>query len=143
VKIQNLALIYEPAIVEDGVFIGPGAILTNDTYPRAITPSGELVRAADWTPVGVTVREGASIGARAVCVAPVTVGRWAMVAAGATVIHDVPAFALVAGTPARQVGWVGRTGRPLVDDGNGRWHCAVTGERFLESAGRMREEEDV
>jgi hypothetical protein len=66
-----------------------------------------------------------------------------MVAAGATVIHDVPDFALVAGTPARQVGWVGRAGRRLVHDGNGQWHCAVTGERFHESAGRMREEEDV
>jgi UDP-2-acetamido-3-amino-2,3-dideoxy-glucuronate N-acetyltransferase len=143
VKIQNLAMIYEPATVGDGAFIGPAAILTNDTYPRAITPSGEPVRASDWTSVGVAVREGASIGAGAVCVAPVTIGRWAMVAAGAIVIHDVPDFALVAGTPARQIGWVGRAGRRLVDDGNGRWHCAVTGERFHESAGLMQEEDDV
>lgn len=130
VKIQNLAQIYHPADIADGVFIGPAAILTNDQYPRAITPTGEVANATDWTPVGVTVLEGASIGARAVCVAPVVIGRWAMVAAGATVVHDVPDFALVAGTPARVLGWVGKAGRRLTDEGSDRWSCPVTGERF-------------
>ena len=86
VKIQNHALVYEPARVADGAFIGPAAVFTNDHFPRAVNPDGTLKSASDWTPVGVTVLEGASIGARAVCVAPVTIGRWALVAAGSTVI---------------------------------------------------------
>lgn len=142
VKVQNLAQVYEPALVEDGVFIGPAAVLTNDEYPRAVRPDGSRVDAGHWEPVGVTLRHGCSIGARAVCVAPVEVGRWAMVAAGAVVVHDVPDHALVAGTPARRIGWVGPAGRPLVDEGRDRWRCPVTGALFVESAGRLRETGD-
>ena len=138
VKIQNLAQVYEPAVVHDGAFIGPAVVLTNDEFPRAVSPDGTPKDASDWTPVGVTVGEGASIGARAVCVAPVTIGRWALVAAGATVVRDVPDFALVVGTPARQVGWVGRAGRPLVADG-GALTCPLTGTRYVEHDGRLQE----
>ena len=113
VKIQNLALVYEPAVLESGVFIGPSVVLTNDHYPRAVNPDGTAKSAADWHPVGVTVRSGASLGARSVCVAPVTIGRWALVAAGAVVVADVPDFALMVGVPARRIGWVGRAGSPL------------------------------
>ena len=83
------------------------------TSRASVNPDGSLKSGHDWEPVGVTVREGASIGARAVCVAPVTIGRWALVAAGATVVRDVPDFALVVGVPARRIGWVGRAGVPL------------------------------
>ena len=113
VKVQNYALVYEPARVEDGAFIGPAVVFTNDHFPRSVNPDGSLKSGHDWEPVGVTVREGASIGARSVCVAPVTIGRWALVAAGATVVRDVPDFALVVGSPARRIGWVGRAGVPL------------------------------
>lgn len=109
------------------------------TFPRAINPDGTLKTAADWDVVGVTVREGASIGARAVCVAPVTIGRWAMVAAGAVVTTDVPDFALVAGVPARRIRWVGRAGMPLVDMGDGRWRCPSTGAVYRESPERLTE----
>ncbi len=129
-KVQNYALVYEPAILEAGVFVGPAVVFTNDHYPRAITPDGELKSADDWEPVGVTVRVGASIGARSVCVAPVEIGAWALVAAGSTVVRDVPAYALVAGVPARRLGWVGRAGHPLVDRGDGLWECPVTGENY-------------
>ncbi len=105
---QNYALVYEPAELADGVFIGPAVVLTNDTYPRAVNPDLSLKSAHDWEPVGVTIGEGASIGARAVCVAPVTIGAWATVAAGAVVTKDVPDHALVVGVPARRVGWVGQ-----------------------------------
>jgi UDP-2-acetamido-3-amino-2,3-dideoxy-glucuronate N-acetyltransferase len=141
VKVQNLAQVYEPAVVEDGVFIGPAVVLTNDQYPRAVRPDGARVDASHWEPVGVTLREGCSIGARAVCVAPVEVGRWAMVAAGAVVVHDVPDFALVAGTPARRIGWVGPSGRRLEDEG-GQWRCPATGALFVESGGQLREAGD-
>jgi acetyltransferase-like isoleucine patch superfamily enzyme len=129
-KIQNYALVYEPAVLADGVFIGPAAVLTNDTFPRAINPDGSLKSAHDWQAVGVTIREGAAIGARAVCVAPVTIGRWATVAAGAVVTRDVPDFALVVGVPARRVGWVGRAGVPLVETGDGDWQCPSTKELY-------------
>jgi acetyltransferase-like isoleucine patch superfamily enzyme len=137
-KVQNYALVYEPAEIGRGVFIGPAVVLTNDTYPRAITPTGELKSAHDWTPVGVTIEEGASIGARAVCVAPVRIGRWATVAAGAVVTKDVPAFALVAGVPAKRIRWVGKAGVPLTQDGDS-WVCPSTGERYVEEAGVLRE----
>lgn len=135
-KIQNLALVYEPAALEDGVFIGPGAVLTNDLHPRAITPDGALKTGSDWESVGVTVRRGASVGARAVCVAPITIGEWAMVAAGAVATHDVPAYALVAGIPARRIGWVGPAGRKL-EPRDGRFVCPVTGDEFIETEGAL------
>ena len=134
-KVQNYALVYEPAHLADGVFIGPAVTLTNDHFPRAVNPDGSLKSAADWEPVGVTIEEGASIGARAVCVAPVRIGAWATVAAGAVVTKDVPAHALVAGVPARRIGWVGRAGEPLTPadpgpDGAPRWRCPVTGTLY-------------
>lgn len=136
-KLQNYALVYEPALLEDGVFIGPAAVLTNDLHPRAINIDGTLKHEADWHIVGVVVRRGAAIGARAVCVAPVTIGRWAMVAAGAVVTHDVPDHALVAGVPARQIGWVGRAGVKLTQQDDGSWLCPSTGESYHEAAGVM------
>ena len=138
-KIQNNALVYDPAVIGDGVFIGPGAILTNDRLPRAISPTGELKRADDWDPVGVTVDTGASIGAGAVCVAPVRIGAWAMVAAGSVVVRDVPDHALVAGNPARQIGWVGRDGRRMAVDGEVLVDES-TGTRFVETEGRLVEQ---
>ncbi|WP_203135839.1 acyltransferase [Microbacterium sp. JZ31] len=135
-KVQNHALVYEPARLGDGVFIGPAVVLTNDEFPRAVTPEGRLKGAEDWHAVGVTIERGASIGARAVCIAPVTVGAWALVAAGAVVTKDVPAHALMVGVPARRVGWVGRSGRPLEQSGD-EWICPVTGERYREQDGAL------
>ncbi|KQW48824.1 acetylglucosamine-1-phosphate uridylyltransferase [Nocardioides sp. Root1257] len=142
-KIQNHALVYEPAFVESGAFIGPAVVLTNDMFPRAVTADGRLKSADDWQPVGVHVREGASIGARAVCVAPVSIGRWAMVAAGAVVTKDVPDFALVAGVPARQVRWVGHQGVPLENIGRNVYRCPVSGRQYVEWQGRLEEQVDV
>lgn len=136
-KLQNYALIYEPARLADGVFVGPAAVLTNDLHPRAITPEGCLKGPDDWEAVGVTVGKGASIGARAVCVAPVRIGDWAMVAAGAVVTKDVPAYAVVAGVPARQVGWIGKAGHRLKQDADGRWLCPETGWRYEEIDGQL------
>jgi len=138
-KVQNYALVYEPAVLEAGVFIGPAVVLTNDHYPRAVAPDGSLKSAHDWTPVGVTIKEGASIGARAVCVAPVTIGRWATVAAGAVVVKDVPDFALVAGVPARRLRWVGKAGVPLEQAEDGTWVCPETQQRYVEDGETLKE----
>jgi UDP-2-acetamido-3-amino-2,3-dideoxy-glucuronate N-acetyltransferase len=136
-KVQNYALVYEPAVLEDGVFVGPSVVFTNDHFPRAINLDGSPKSAHDWEPVGVTVRYGASVGARAVCVAPVTIGRWATVAAGAVVTKDVPDYALVAGVPARRIGWVGEAGAPLTDQGDGTYCCPITGSLYDEVDGAL------
>lgn len=140
-KIQNLAQVYEPAKLGDGVFIGPAVVLTNDQYPRAINEDGSLKDASDWEPVGVNVETGAAVGARSVLVAPVTIGKWALVAAGSTVVKDVPDYALVAGVPAKRIGWVGPAGQPLtkVENAGDIYECPVTGKIFRESNEKLEE----
>ncbi|MCU1417984.1 MAG: UDP-2-acetamido-3-amino-2,3-dideoxy-D-glucuronate N-acetyltransferase [Schumannella sp.] len=139
-KIQNYALVYEPAKLAAGVFIGPAVVLTNDHFPRAVNPDGTPKSAHDWEPVGVDIREGASIGASATCVAPVVIGRWALVGSGSVVIKDVPDFAIVVGSPARRVGWAGRAGEPLVKGEDGIWTCPATNTRYREVAPEELEE---
>lgn len=137
VKVQNYALVYSPAQVESDVFIGPAVVLTNDKYPRASNPDGSRKSAEDWEHVGVTIRQGASIGARSVCVAPVVIGEFASVGAGSVVVKDVPAFALVLGNPARQVGWVDHSGHRLVALGDGRFRSERLGLQFEEVDGQL------
>jgi len=131
-KIQNNALIYGPAILEEGVFVGPAVIFTNDKYPRAINSDGTQKGSADWNIVGVRVRKGASIGANTVCIAPLEIGEWALIAAGSTVTKNVPNFAFVAGAPARRIGWVGKLGLPLVSQGDGKFVCPKSGINYLQ-----------
>lgn len=123
VKIQNSALLYHGLTVEDGVFIGPGACMTNDAYPRAITPEGQLKADSDWVVGPIRICYGASIGAGAIILPNVTVGRFALVAAGAVVSRSVPDHGLVAGVPARLLGYACRCGRRMEATPAG-WHCA-------------------
>jgi acetyltransferase-like isoleucine patch superfamily enzyme len=128
-KIQNEAQIYYPARIGDGVFIGPGVILTNDLHPRAVNPDMSPKGDSDWSPTRVTIEDGASIGAGSIVVGEVRIGAWALVGAGSIVTRDVPAHALVTGSPAQRVGWVGRGGRRMLESG-GLWYDPDSGERF-------------
>lgn len=132
-KIQNYALVYEPARLGHGVFVGPAVVFTNDQFPRAVNVDGSAKAASDWEPVGVVVKEGASIGAHSVCVAPVTIGAWSLIGSGSTVVKDVPDYALMVGTPARRIGWVGKAGRQLREVSAGVWECPITFSRFVQS----------
>jgi UDP-2-acetamido-3-amino-2,3-dideoxy-glucuronate N-acetyltransferase len=114
VKVQNQVSIYRGVTVEDGVFIGPHATFTNDLQPRAISPDGEMIFDTDWQITETKVKYGASIGANATVVCGVTIGKWAMVAAGAIVTRDVPDYGLVVGAPARLMGFVGPSGHRLL-----------------------------
>lgn len=119
VKIQNNALVYHGVSVASAVFIGPAAVLTNDRAPRSVASDGSLAGAEDWTLTETLLDEGCSVGAGAVVVAGNDIGRYAMVGAGSVVTHAVPPHALVAGNPARRLGWVCRCGQRLVS-GDGR-----------------------
>jgi UDP-2-acetamido-3-amino-2,3-dideoxy-glucuronate N-acetyltransferase len=134
VKIQNLSLIYDPCVLGDGVFIGPNVVITNDKFPRAVNSDFSLKSHNDWNPVGVEICDGASIGAGAICVAPLVVGRWSMVAAGAVVTKDVPSFGLVAGVPAKRIGWVGPAGVPLITTDQVNFKCPISGREFEQVA---------
>ncbi|MBF7096126.1 N-acetyltransferase [Alkalibacter mobilis] len=110
VKIQNNVSVYQGVTLEDYVFCGPSMVFTNDLTPRSKYPKG----VAGYKPT--LVKYGASIGANATIVCGNTIGRWAMIAAGAVVTGDVKDHALMAGVPARQIGWVCECGVPLGDD---------------------------
>jgi acetyltransferase-like isoleucine patch superfamily enzyme len=121
VKVQNGVSIYHGVTIEDGVFVGPHVCFTNDKYPRAVNPDGSLKGGSDWQVSEVLIQHGAALGARSVILPGVTVGKWAMVAAGAVVTRDVPSYGLVLGHPARLKGFVCPCGvrvAPLFTEGD-------------------------
>lgn len=105
-KLQNGVSIFYPAILEDGVFLGPGVIVTNDRVPRAVNPDGTIKGSADWEASSVRIGCGAAIGAASVVLGGVSIGRWALVGAGTVVVRDVPEHGLVVGNPGRLIGYV-------------------------------------
>ena len=107
VKVQNNVSIYEGVELEDYVFCGPSCVFTNDLTPRAKYPKGHAAYKR------TIVHEGASVGANATIVCGHTVGRWALIGAGAVVTSDVPDYALMLGVPAKQKGWVCECGEIL------------------------------
>lgn len=133
VKVQNNVAIYTGTIVEDDVFLGPSCVLTNVTNPRS-----QVVRHSLYEKT--VLRRGTTVGANATIICGITVGRYAFIAAGAVVARDVPDYALVAGVPARQMGWMSRHGHRLGrPDPDGVMVCPESGYRYKEvSPGVLR-----
>jgi UDP-2-acetamido-3-amino-2,3-dideoxy-glucuronate N-acetyltransferase len=121
VKIQNNVSIYEGVELEDYVFCGPSMVFTNDLTPRSKYPKGSTGYKK------TIVKYGASIGANATIVCGNTIGKWAMIASGAVVTKDVPDYALMAGVPAKQIGWVCECGVPLKQG----FKCSECGREYI------------
>jgi UDP-2-acetamido-3-amino-2,3-dideoxy-glucuronate N-acetyltransferase len=133
VKIQNNVSVYDNVTLEDDVFCGPSMVFTNVYNPRAAVPRKHEYR-------DTLVCRGATLGANCTIVCGIKIGRYAFVGAGAVVNRDVPDYALVAGVPARQIGWMSRHGErlDLPLDGSGEGLCPATGERYLLENGVCR-----
>lgn len=129
VKIQNNVSVYEGVEIEDYVFCGPSCVFTNDLTPRSKYPKGS----AGYQKT--LIKYGATIGANATIVCGHTIGRWAMIASGAVVTKDVPDYALIAGVPAKQMGWVCECGMPLKDG----CRCMVCGREYVLVDGHLEE----
>lgn len=129
VKIQNNVSVYEGVTLEDGVFCGPSCVFTNVHNPRS-----EIVRKDEYR--NTIVRRGASIGANATIICGHDLGEYCFIAAGAVVTKEVPAYALMVGTPARQIGWMSKAGGRLGDD----LICPINGTAYRLAAPNKLEE---
>jgi UDP-2-acetamido-3-amino-2,3-dideoxy-glucuronate N-acetyltransferase len=130
VKLQNYVSVYHGVTVEDGVFLGPYVCLTNDKLPRAITPDGQLKTDADWQVGQTLVKYGAAIGARAVILPDITIGRFALIGAGSVVTKNVPDYGLVVGNPAHLIGYVCSCGQRLTPTTPSEWRCDVCHQTY-------------
>ncbi|MDZ4823972.1 MAG: DapH/DapD/GlmU-related protein [Flavobacteriales bacterium] len=130
VKVQNNVSLYTGVICEDDVFLGPSCVFTNVINPRsAVARKNEYKK--------TIVKRGASIGANATIVCGNDIGEYAFIGAGAVVTKDVPAFALLVGNPARQVGWMSRNGHKLIFDKHGFATCPESGEQYELNNGKV------
>jgi UDP-2-acetamido-3-amino-2,3-dideoxy-glucuronate N-acetyltransferase len=131
VKIQNNVSVYPGVTLEDDVFLGPSCVFTNVSNPRSAVNRRHLYETT-------VVRYGASIGANATIVCGGTIGRHALIAAGAVVTGDVADYALIMGLPGRQVGWVSRHGHRLEAGPDGIFVCPESKLRYILEEGRLR-----
>ena len=124
VKIQNNVSLYNGVRVEDDVFLGPSMVFTNVTNPRSF-----VERKHEFKPT--FLRKGCSIGANATIVCGVDIGAYALIGAGAVIIRNVKPFAVMAGNPAKQIGWISKTGEKLLFDADGKAWCEVEKKTYL------------
>lgn len=123
VKLENNVSVYTFVTLEDKVFVGPSAVFTNDLNPRAPYPKG-----GKW--ISTLVKTGASIGANATIICGITIGKWAFIGAGAVVTKDVPDYAIVAGVPVKQIGWMCECGEKIKFDKEDKTICAKCGRKY-------------
>ena len=140
VRIQNNVNIYEPCIIKDFVFIGPGVVTTNDKYPRAFNLKGERISGEDWEQKLRQMNSNASIGANTTLIGPISIGEYCLIGAGSVVSRSVPSHSLTLGNPAKHKYWIGNNGqrlqlflgRDLLIDSN-------TGMKFIEVDGVLKD----
>lgn len=131
VKVQNNVSIYTGVVCEDDTFLGPSMVFTN-----VINPRSEVNRKDEY--LKTTVKKGASIGANATIVCGNNIGKYAFIAAGATITKEVPNYALVIGTPGKIVGWMSEHGSRLEFDVNGVAMCPTSNEKYVLSDGKVK-----
>ena len=136
-KVQNNVSVYDNVTLEEGVFCGPSMVFTNVYNPRSLIERKNEYR-------DTLVKKGATLGANCTVVCGVTIGEFAFVGAGAVITRDVPAYALMVGVPARQIGWMSEYGEQLdlPVDGSGRGVCPHTGSVYELAAGALRKVQD-
>jgi UDP-2-acetamido-3-amino-2,3-dideoxy-glucuronate N-acetyltransferase len=137
-KIQNNVSVYDNVFLEDDVFCGPSMVFTNVYNPRSA-----VVRKSDY--LDTIVKKGVTIGANATIICGVTLGENSFIAAGAVINKDVKSYSLMAGVPAKQIGWMSRFGEqinlPMI--GNGKWICPNTGDAYIMNSGTVQIEQMV
>ena len=131
-KVSSHTFICEGVTIEDQVFVGHGVVFINDSYPRATTASGDLQTADDWKVEYTVVKKGATLGANCTIVCGITIREYAFIGAGAVVNRDVQAYALMAGVPAKQIGWMSEHGEqiPLPLEGSGEHQCPHSAQSY-------------
>jgi UDP-2-acetamido-3-amino-2,3-dideoxy-glucuronate N-acetyltransferase len=123
VKIQNNVSVYNGVVIEDDVFLGPSMVFTNVMNPRSfIERKNEFKK--------TIVKKGSSIGANATILCGIEIGRYAMIGAGSVVLENAPDYSLIAGNPAKQIGWVSKSGNKLKFDKNGAAKCSHSGQIY-------------
>lgn len=129
-KVQNNVSVYDNVTLEEGVFCGPSMVFTNVYNPRSLIERKDQYR-------DTLVKKGATLGANCTIVCGVTIGQYAFVGAGAVINKDVPAYALMVGVPARQIGWMSEFGEQLELDEKNEAVCSHTGARYVLSEGTL------